>query len=236
MEKHALHIWPRRSYMLIALPNADGSFTCTLFIPFDGPVSFAALKTADDVRAFFGEQFPDAVPLMPQLAEEFFAHPTGPLVTIRCDPWHHGDKVVLLGDACHAVVPFLGQGMNAAFESCEVLYRCLLDHPDRREDAFRDYERRRKEHTDTLADLAVYNFLEMRDLVGSRLFLWRKRAEILLHRLLGRWFVPLYTLVSFTRMPYADACRRARRQNRVVRAAALVLLVLFAVLLWLLLK
>jgi kynurenine 3-monooxygenase len=233
MEKHALHIWPRHSFMMIALPNPDGSFTCTLFYPFDGPQSFASLQTKDDVNGFFAEQFPDAVPLMPDLADEFFAHPTGPLVTVRCSPWHHGGRVVLVGDACHAVVPFLGQGMNAAFEDCTVLHNCLMEKAADREAAFAAYETARKEHTDTLADLAVYNFLEMRDKVGSRLFLLRKKWEILLHKLLGGWYVPLYTLVSFTRTPYADALRRARRQDRIVRG---VLVGLALLLLWLVLR
>lgn len=234
LEKHALHIWPRKSFMMIALPNADGSFTCTLFFPLHGPMSFDHLQSPEDVRRFFDEQFPDAVPLMPALTEEFFAHPTGPLVTIRCHPWHHGDRIVLLGDACHAVVPFLGQGMNAAFEDCAILHRCLLEHPGRREDAFRAYEIARKVHTDTLADLAVYNFIEMRDLVGSRWFLWRKKWEILLHKLLGGWYVPLYTLISFTRTPYADARRRARLQDRVVRGVLLGLFLALLLTIWLL--
>ena len=229
MERHTLHIWPRQSFMLIALPNADGSFTCTLFFPFEGPRSFASLRTPADVEHFFREQFPDAAILMPNLAEEFFGHPTGPLVTIRCRPWHHGN-VALIGDACHAVVPFLGQGMNAAFEDCTVLHHCLMEKAPDWHAAFEDCERRRKEHTDTLADLAVYNFLEMRDRVGSRLFLLRKQGEILLHKLLGRWYLPLYTMVSFTRIPYADALRRARRQNRVVRVVLAGLVLLLVVL------
>ncbi|HKB36848.1 MAG TPA: FAD-dependent monooxygenase, partial [Gemmataceae bacterium] len=237
MVKHALHIWPRHSFMMIALHNPDGSFTCTLFYPFDGPASFASLRTREDVNRFFGEQFPDAVPLMPDLADEFFAHPTVPLVTIRCSPWHHEDRVVLVGDACHAVVPFLGQGMNAAFEDCTVLHNCLMEKATDREAAFAAYEAARKEHTDTLADLAVYNFLEMRDKVGSRLFLLRKKWEILLHKLLGGWYVPLYTLVSFTRTPYADALRRARRQDRIVRGVLVGLaLLLLTALLWLVLR
>jgi kynurenine 3-monooxygenase len=235
MEKHALHIWPRQRFMLIALPNQDGSFTCTLFFPYDGAPSFASLQTEQDVRSFFAQQFPDAVPLMPSLTEDFFRNPTGPLVTIRCHPWHHAGKVVLLGDACHAVVPFLGQGMNAAFEDCSVLDRCLRDCPHDREKAFRAYESARKEHTDTLADLAVYNYVEMRDHTGSQLFLLKKKWQLLLHRLLGRWYVPLYTLVSFTRTPYADAVRRARKQDRIVRIV-LVALLLFLLLLWMALR
>jgi kynurenine 3-monooxygenase len=213
MEKHALHIWPRGSYMMIALPNSDGTFTCTLFWPFEGPHSFAALRTEDDVLRFFREQFPDAVPLIPDLASQFLHHPTGSLVTIRCSPWRVDGRVVLIGDACHAVVPFLGQGMNAAFEDCTVLNECLQQVPSC-EGAFILYEAQRKPHTDVLADLAVANFIEMRDRVGSRLFLLRKHFENLLHAWFPRWYVPLYNLVTHTRTPYADALHRARRQAR----------------------
>ncbi len=225
MEKHALHIWPRHSFMMIALPNLDGSFTCTLFWPFEGPNSFAALKTEADVLRFFREQFPDVVDRMPALTEEFMKNPTGALVTVRCSPWHVRDKVVLLGDACHAVVPFLGQGMNAAFEDCTVLSRCLAQYGPHGEAAFRAYEAQRKEHVDTLADLCIANFLEMRDRVSSRAFLLKKRFDILLHKLLPRWYLPLYTLVTFTRMPYADALRRARQQDRMIRALGWSILV-----------
>jgi kynurenine 3-monooxygenase len=152
-------------------------------------------------------------------------------VTIRCQPWHHGGRVVLLGDACHAVVPFLGQGMNAAFEDCSTLNVCLNTYPNR-EEAFRAFEKARKEHTDTLADLAVHNYIEMRDYTGSRWFLLKKKWELFLHRLLGRWYLPLYTLVSFTRTPYADALRRAQKQDRVVRLVLLALLLLVLLSIW----
>jgi kynurenine 3-monooxygenase len=236
LEKQALHIWPRHSFMMIALPNPDGSFTCTLFYPFEGLESFATLKTDDDVTHFFGEQFPDAVPLMPTLKEDFHNNPTGALVTVRCRPWHFADKVVLIGDACHAVVPFLGQGMNAAFEDCTVLSECLARHAPDWEGAFRDYEGRRKENTDTLAELCVANFLEMRDRVNSRSFLLQKKAENFLHKLLPGWYLPLYTLVTFTRTPYAEAPRRVRRQDRIVGAVVVGLLVLVLVVLALLLR
>ena len=167
MEKHALHIWPRKSFMMIALPNPDGSFTCTLFWEFEGPRSFATMRSDDDVRRFFDEEFPDAVPLMPTLLEEFRENPTGSLVTIRCAPWHYRDKVALVGDAAHAVVPFYGQGMNAAFEDCVVLDECLAEFPDDRARAFAEYFRRRKVNADALADLAVHNFIEMRDKTAS---------------------------------------------------------------------
>ncbi|MBY0525927.1 MAG: FAD-dependent monooxygenase [Gemmataceae bacterium] len=229
LEKHALHIWPRGNFMMIALPNQDGSFTCTLFWPYEGPNSFAALRTEADVLAYFRDQFPDAVPLMPTLAQDFLHNPTGPLVTIRCQPWHLDGRAVLIGDACHAVVPFLGQGMNAAFEDCTVLSECLKQHASRWDDAFRSYEARRKENTDTLAALCVENFVEMRDKVGSKAFLLRKKLAILLHRLFPHWYLPLYTMIEFTRIPYAQALRRARKQNLIVAliAASLVLLLLF---------
>ncbi len=233
LEKHALHIWPRHSFMMIALPNRDGSFTCTLFWPYDGPDGFAAIQTEADLRHFFERHFPDALPLMPNLAEDFFKNPVGPLLTVRCNPWHADGRVVLLGDACHAVVPFLGQGMNAAFEDCTVLDRCLADHPGDRAAAFRAYEHERKENTDALADLCVDNFLEMRDRVSSPLFRLRKHLDVLLHRLFPRWYLPLYTLVTFTTTPYAAARRRARRQERVVRTALAVMVLALAVVLYL---
>src|SRR5262245_34697593 len=163
MEKNALHIWPRKSFMMIALPNPDGSFTCTLFWEFEGPRSFATTKTDNDVRRFFEEEFPDAVPLMPNLLDDFRNNPTGSLVTVRCAPWFYRDKVCLVGDAAHAVVPFYGQGMNAAFEDCVVLDECLEQFPENRERTFTEYFRRRKENADALADLAIGNFIEMRD-------------------------------------------------------------------------
>jgi kynurenine 3-monooxygenase len=232
LEPHALHIWPRGEFMMIALPKADGSFTGTLFWPFEGPNSFAALRDEADVLAFFRGQFPDAVGLIPDLAGQFLDNPTGSLVTIRCRPWHLGGRVVLLGDACHAVVPFLGQGMNAAFEDCTVLGECLGRHRGDPESAFREYETLRRVHLDTLADLCVDNFLEMRDRVGSRLFVLRKRLAVSLHWLLPRWYLPLYTMIEFTRIPYADAARRARLQNRIVAISASLALTALGLLAW----
>jgi kynurenine 3-monooxygenase len=226
MEKNALHIWPRRRFMMIALPNPDGSFTCTLFYPFDGPESFAALQTRDDVQRFFQSQFPDAVPLMPTLPEDFFSHPTGSMVTVRCRPWQHAGRVALLGDAAHAVVPFYGQGMNAAFEDVVMLNECISRYAPDWSAVFEAYELARKPHTDTIADLALANFIEMRDKTASRLFRGRKKLERTLHGLFPRWYTPLYSLVSFSRMPYADAVAKARRQDRAVLASAVTLIVL----------
>ncbi len=220
IDKHALHIWPRGSFMMIALPNRDGSFTGTLFWPFEGPNSFAALQAETEVLAFFRDQFPDVLPLIPDLAQQFLANPTGSLVTIRCWPWHLG-RAALVGDASHAVVPFLGQGMNAAFEDCTVLHHCLQDEGWKWENAFQRYERLRKRHADALADLCVANFVEMRDRVASPWFVLRKKLAVLLHALLPRWYLPLYTMVEFTRIPYADAVRRARTQAWLVAGTLL---------------
>ena len=226
MERNALHIWPRKSFMMIALPNPDGSFTCTLFWEFEGPRSFATTKTDEDVRRFFGEEFPDAVPLMPSLLEDFRNNPTGSLVTIRCAPWYYRDKVALVGDAAHAVVPFYGQGMNAAFEDCVVLDKCLADHPKDRERAFQEYFRQRKKNADALADLAVGNFIEMRDKTASKMFRAKKKLDHFLEAALPGIYLPLYTMVTFTRIPYAEAARRARIQDTIVYGSLITLLAL----------
>ncbi len=228
MEKNALHIWPRKSFMMIALPNPDGSFTCTLFWEFEGPRSFATTKTDEDVRRFFDDEFPDAVPLMPTLLQDFKDNPTGSLVTIRCAPWYYRDKVALVGDAAHAVVPFYGQGMNAAFEDCVVLDECLEKFPSDRARAFAEYFVRRKENADALADLAVENFIEMRDKTASKTFRAKKKLDHLLEAALPGFYLPLYTMVTFTRIPYAEAARRAQRQDRIVYGtliAAVILIV-----------
>ena len=225
MEKNALHIWPRRSFMMIALPNPDGSFTCTLFWEFEGPRSFATTKTDDDVRRFFEEEFPDAVTLMPNLLDDFRNNPTGSLVTIRCAPWFYRDKTCLVGDAAHAVVPFYGQGMNAAFEDCSVLDECLEQFPENRERAFAEYFRRRKENADALAALAIGNFIEMRDKTASKTFRAKKKLDHSLEAALPGIYLPLYTMVTFTLIPYAQAARRAKRQDRVIYTTLLILAV-----------
>ena len=213
IDPDVLHIWPRGGFMLIALPNLDKSFTVTLFWP---PEEYPGLDTGG-VTGFFLEQFPDAVPLMPDLVQDFNDNPTGSLVTVRCDPWHHGGKVLLIGDACHAVVPFYGQGANAAFEDCTVLMDAVRDHPKDMAAAFRSYHLQRKSHVDVLADLAIENFQVMSEHVMSRRFLIRKKFDHFLERLFPAAYLPLYTMISFTRMPYGDAVRKAERQNRALR-------------------
>jgi kynurenine 3-monooxygenase len=226
MEKNALHIWPRKSFMMIALPNPDGSFTCTLFWEFEGPRSFASTRTDDDIRRFFGEEFPDAVPLMPNLVDDFKINPTGSLVTIRCAPWNYEDKVALVGDAAHAVVPFYGQGMNAAFEDCVVLDECLGKFPEDRQRAFAEYFNRRKTNADALADLALGNFIEMRDKTASKTFRAKKRLDHFLEAALPGTYLPLYTMVTFTRIPYAKAKRRANIQDSIVYGGLVALAVI----------
>jgi kynurenine 3-monooxygenase len=221
LEREALHIWPRGGFMMIALPNRDGSFTCTLFWPHEGPNSFGALRNPAAIVRFFEEQFPDALPLIPDLAEQYVANPVGSMVTIRCRPWHWRGKVALLGDAAHAVVPFHGQGANCAFEDAVVLDECARAHAPDWEKVLTLFQTRRKEHTDALARLSIENFVEMRDHTASRLFRARKALEKGIYRLFPRLFMPLYMMISFTRIPYAETVRRARRQSLVLRSIAL---------------
>ncbi|HJZ11301.1 MAG TPA: NAD(P)/FAD-dependent oxidoreductase, partial [Acidobacteriota bacterium] len=217
IRNNALHIWPRGHFMLIALPNFDGSFTATCFWPFDGENSFSQIKNSTQLLRFFNETFPDVVPHMPELGKDFFANPTGSLVTVRCKPHHYSDKVILIGDAAHAVVPFYGQGMNASFEDCFALNRCLDDIKDNIELAFREYSDTRIENTNAIADLALENFIEMRDHTSSSAFIMKKKLEQTARRLTGGKFLPLYTMVTFTNIPYAEAVRRAKRQDGIVR-------------------
>jgi kynurenine 3-monooxygenase len=217
VELEALHIWPRGDCLIVSHPNNDGSHTLTLFLPWEGRRSFAVLQTPEDVTAFFANLFPDLPPLAPGLAEEFFKHPTGSLVTTRTFPWYHRDRVVLVGDGCHAVYPFYGQGMNAALEDCLVLDECLAAHPDDRTAAFRAFQDARKRNTDALAELAKQNFVELRDTANQPAFVARKQIDLLLSRLFPNRWMPLYTMVVHTTMPYAEAMERQRKQERILR-------------------
>lgn len=213
LEKNALHIWPRKTYMLIALPNVDGSFTCTLFYPMEGENSFETLKTKPQVQAFFQKEFPDALALMPTLLEDYFTNPVGTLITVKCSPWYVEDKVALLGDAAHAIVPFFGQGMNCAFEDCTYLNECIDSFGPNWETVFQEYEKLRKINANAIADLAVENFYEMRDRVSDPLFILKKKIEHVLEEKFPGIFVPKYTMVSFMRVPYATAMQRGLVQD-----------------------
>ena len=203
LEKHALHIWPRGSHMLIALPNEDGSFTCTLFLPFRGAVSFEALHAPEEVAAFFEREFPDARKLLPDLEEQFFGNPTGFMGTVKVSPWDVPGKAVLVGDAAHAIVPFFGQGMNCGFEDCLWLDRLLERHPLAA--AFESFGRLRKVHSDAIADMAVENFVEMRDRTADAHFLLEKQIEKILLNAFPGEFLSRYTMVSFSLAPYRFA-------------------------------
>jgi kynurenine 3-monooxygenase len=234
LEPNALHIWPRGAHMMIALPNPDGSFTATLFWPYSGRGGFDQVTTDQAILEAFERHYPDALRLLPDVVEQFHDHPTSSLVTIRCGPWFHDDRVLVLGDAAHAVVPFYGQGANAGMEDVTLLCDALDAHADDRSRAFQSFYEDRKPHADALADLALDNFVEMRDHVASRFFLFRQLLRRLLHRLAGDRLTPEYTLVTFSRTPYADAVAAGRRIDRMIdigvalvaaMIAALVLLV-----------
>jgi kynurenine 3-monooxygenase len=213
IEEKALHIWPRKNFMMIALPNFDGSFTCTLFFPFEGPQSFASIKTREDAETFFNEQFPDAVKMMPTIIDDYFKNPTSSLVTVKCFPWIYEDKNMLIGDSAHAIVPFYGQGMNAGFEDCRILMD-IIDHSTDKEwgTIFKTYQEARKKNGDAVADLALQNFIEMRDLIAEPAFLSRKKIEKQLGLLYPSEFNSVYEMVSFSHTSYhiAISCQKAQ--------------------------
>ena len=211
IEPNALHIWPRGGYMLIALPNVDGSFTVTLFLANEGTPSFARLDSPEAVRDFFANEFPGAVALMPEHLQDFTNNPTGLLATLRLDRWHLDRRALLIGDAAHAIVPFHGQGMNCAFEDCVELDELLSEHNDL-ESVFEQFTARRKPNADATADMAIENYIEMRDSVADDRFVLLKQLERELANRHPDRFVPRYTQVMFRRIPYAEAQRRGRVQ------------------------
>lgn len=218
LEKHALHIWPRGQYMLIALPNQDGSFTCTLFMPYEGETSFASLQTPEAVSALFARDFADAKALMPALTDTFFANPTGHMVTVKSTPWFH-ESMLLLGDAAHAIVPFFGQGMNCGFEDCAELAG-ILETSASWSDAFARFDTERKPNADAIADMAVENFVEMRDKTGDPRFKLEKAIEQRLFAAFPGEFLSRYTLVSFDLAPYRFAYRVGEVAQRIVSELA----------------
>jgi kynurenine 3-monooxygenase len=216
LESRALHIWPRGGFMLIALPNPDGTFTATLFLPRRGPNSFAELTSPASVRAFFAEQFPSALALMPALETEFFAHPQGIMGTVHCDQWHVAGDLLLLGDAAHAIVPFHGQGMNCAFEDCATLDQ-LLDECTDWTELFGEFQRRRKPNADAIARMAVENYTEMRASVLDATYQRRREMALALERQFPRQFIPRYSMVMFhPEISYADALARGEVQQEIL--------------------
>ncbi len=214
LEHNSLHIWPRREFMMIALPNTDGSFTCTLFLDYEGEPSLQSLDTEEKIKTFFEKEFSTAIPLMPTLVEDYMSNPTSSLVTIRCFPWVHQKNIAIIGDASHAIVPFFGQGMNAGFEDCVVLMECLNESNEDFEIALDVFQHRRKPDADAIADMALTNFVEMRDKVADPSFLLRKRIESMLHERYPEKFVPQYSMVSFSsKIPYSIALERGKIQD-----------------------
>jgi kynurenine 3-monooxygenase len=216
LDANALHIWPRGGFMLIALPNTDGSFTATLFLSRSGPNSFATLTNDTAVTAFFQREFPDALALMPNLAQDFAANPQGQLGTVHLTPWHVGGSVLLLGDAAHAIVPFHGQGMNAAFEDCSVL-DSLLDRHSQWESLFAEFSTSRRPNAAAIAAMALENYTEMRDTVLDAGFVRRKEIAMDLERSFPNRFIPRYSMVMFhPEIPYAEAVRRGAIQAEIL--------------------
>lgn len=214
MEPNYLHIWPRGNFMLIALPNPDKTFTCTLFFPFEGETSFASLDTDEKVSDFFHKTFPDVPQLIPNFLDDYRNNPTSSLVTVKCFPWVKGN-CALIGDAAHAIVPFYGQGMNAGFEDCYVLNQIMEEESDWTS-ILAKYENLRKPDGDAIADLALKNFVEMRDKVGDAQFLLQKKIEAKLHELYPKQWIPLYSMVTFSEIRYSDALKIGKKQEAIM--------------------
>lgn len=217
LDKHSFHIWPRGNYMLIALPNLDGSFTCTLFMPFDGVNSFSALTDRGEVEAFFAKNFPDSIEVIPELANDFFENPTSTLVTMKCFPWTFEDKVALVGDACHAIVPFYGQGMNAGFEDITILGEMIEKFGDDWKTIFSEYENARKPNADAIAELSYRNFMEMSTKTADDKFHLQKKIEKHFSAKHPEKWIPLYSRVTFSHEPYTHALAIGDRQDAIMQ-------------------
>ena len=217
LDKNSLHIWPRGEFMLMALANLDGSFTCTLFMPHEGENSFEQLKDKATLEAFFAKHFPDTKEVIPNLVQDFFKNPTSYLVTMRCYPWAYKDKVALIGDACHAIVPFYGHGMNAGFEDISVLVEMMKKYGNDWETIFDEYQKSRKPNADAIAELSYRNFIEMSSKTADSKFILQKKIE--------KWFatkhpekwIPLYRRVTFSHQPYAEALAEGEKQNAIMQ-------------------
>ena len=216
IEPNVLHIWPRGNYMLIALPNNDCSFTCTLFFPMAGATSFKTVKTEKDILDLFQSQFPDAIKLMSTLVEDFQSNPTGDLASVYCKPWHFGDKALLIGDAAHAVVPFFGQGMNASFQDCSALAILMDQIEDEWTAIFNAFSSTQVENGHAIADMAIENYLEMRDHVNDTEYKKRRNVELKLERMFPGRFIPRYSMVSFHQIPYSEVYQRGRKQFKII--------------------
>lgn len=217
LDKNCLHIWPRGEFMMIALANLDGSFTCTLFFPMFGETSFDTLKTREQVAAFFEKTFPDAVPMMPTLLDDYFDNPTSTLVMVRCNPWNVKDDVLLLGDAAHAIVPFYGQGMNCGFEDCTVFDEMYHQARGNWEGLLSRFSEQRVPDGNAILDLALQNYVEMRDLTANPDFLLQKKIEAKFAALYPNQWMPLYSQVTFSHTRYSDALKNGQEQEEIMK-------------------
>jgi len=216
LDKNCLHIWPRGEFMMIALANLDGSFTCTLFFPMYGEESFDTINTHEKVSTFFNKTFPDAVPMMPTLLEDYFENPTSSLVMVRCNPWNIEDKVLLLGDSSHATVPFYGQGMNSGFEDCTVFDEMLDAANGNWDGLFDEYSKVRVKDGNAIIDLSLMNYIEMRDLTGNKDFLLRKKIEAKFSELYPEKWIPMYSQTTFSHIPYSQVIANGKEQDLVM--------------------
>ena len=217
LDKHSFHIWPRGAFMFIAMPNLDGSFTCTLFLPFEGRESFESIRTKPDARKFFATHFPNVMQDIENLTEDFFKNPTSALVTIKCYPWTYWDKVALVGDSAHAVVPFFGQGMNAGFEDISELNDLMQTYGDDWEQIFSEYQEKRKPNADAIAELSYRNFIEMSSKTANPEFLLQKKIEKHFAALYPDKWVPAYSRVTFSDRPYTEALELGDQQERIMK-------------------
>lgn len=216
LDKNSFHIWPRGEFMLIAMPNLDGTFTCTLFMPFTGDNSFEALKDRATLEKFFATHFPSTTDVMPDLVEDFFKNPTSTLVTMKCYPWTFEDKVALIGDACHAIVPFYGHGMNAGFEDITILNQLMGQYGNDWNTIFKEYQESRKPNADAIAELSYRNFMEMSSDTADPSFILRKKIEKRFSEKYPDKWLPLYSRVTFSHRPYAEALALGDRQKAIM--------------------
>ncbi len=216
LEPHALHIWPRGQFMLIALPNMDRSFTCTLFFPMEGETSFATVNSKEEIVSLFETYFPDTVPLFNHLTEEYQTNPTGNLGSVYCNPWNVGNSALLLGDAAHAVVPFFGQGMNASFQDCTVLNSLLKEYDGDWNTILNEFSKLHVRNGHAIADMALENYIEMRDKVNDNYYKKRRELELKMEQFFPSEFIPRYSMVSFHQLPYSKVYEKGEKQFKLL--------------------
>ncbi|NJB70732.1 kynurenine 3-monooxygenase [Saonia flava] len=217
LDKNSFHIWPRGSFMLIAMPNLDGSFTCTLFLPFEGEVSFENITSEKEAKVFFTTYFPNVMQDIENLTKDFFKNPTSAMVTMKCYPWTYWDKVALVGDSAHAIVPFYGQGMNAGFEDIYVLNRLIKKHKDKWDIIFKEYQEQRKPNADAIAELSYRNFIEMSSKTADPKFLLQKKIEKHFSKKYPEKWIPVYSRVTFSDSPYSEALAIGDEQEKIMK-------------------